>query len=184
MHIEDLSSSAPEGMAEPWEAGPAWAAWVLNKVGMTEEEAVADMSVFKDKARDCIRRSNASGFRDVFKVGDKWQAKVYVGPGDQRGMGSFEQPEDAAKQVLMYLCTGDAPPKPEKQRRKRGEAQPKQPKRPRHSQQASPATPLAELPAQPITPATFASMGMYTAPCFEGADPEAPTVAAIALVTM
>ena len=48
-------------------------------------------------------------------------AKVNVGPSDQRSMGSFEQPEDAAKQVLMYLCTGEPPPKPEKQRRKRGE---------------------------------------------------------------
>ena len=55
--------------------------------------------------------------------------------------------------VLMYLCMGEPPPKPEKQR-KRGECCRPQSKRLRHLQQTSPATPLAELPAQPITPAT------------------------------
>ena len=143
---------------------------------------------FMEDAIKHLKRPNKSGYRDVVKSGDKWQAEVYVGPGNQRSMGSFEQPEDAAKQVLMYLCTGEPPPKPEKHRGGREErvlpASVQATKRLRHLQQASLATPLAELPAQPITPATFASMGVYTAPCFEGADPEVPTVAAIAFVTM
>jgi len=169
---------------EPWEAGEAWRAWLLNKIGMTEEEAVADMPLFYDKAREVIRRSNQSGFRDVFKVGEKWQAKVYVGPNDQRHAGYFATPEAAADEVLKYLCTGKPPPKPERERRKRGEAPRPPAKRQKAAQQASPVTPLAELPAQPITPATLAELGVYTAPCFDGEAPGAPTVVASALDTM
>ena len=101
---------------EPWEAGEAWRAWLLNKIGMTEDEAGADMPLFYDKARDVIRRPNQSGFRDVFKVGEKWQAKVYVGPKDQRHAGYFETREEAADEVLRFLCTGVPPPKPETRR--------------------------------------------------------------------
>jgi len=169
---------------EPWEAGEAWRAWLLNKIGMTEAEAVADKTTFFDKARDVIRRPNQSGFRDVFKVGHKFQAKVYVGPKDQRNAGYFATPEAAADEVLKYLCTGVPPPKPERERRKRGEAPRPPAKRPKVGQQASPATPLAELPAQPITPADLASLGVYTAPCFDGEAPGAPTVVASALDTM
>ena len=169
---------------EPWEAGEAWRAWLLNKIGMTEDEAGADMPLFYDKARDVIRRPNQSGFRDVFKVGEKWQAKVYVGPKDQRHAGYFETREEAADEVLRFLCTGVPPPKSERERRKRGEAPRPPAKRPKARQQASLATPLAELPAQPITPATLAELGVYTAPCFDGEAPGAPTVVASALDTM
>ena len=109
--------ATPAMAREPWEAGEAWRAWLLNKIGMTEEEAVADMPLFYDKAREVIRRSNQSGFRDVFKVGEKWQAKVYVGPKDQRHAGYFATPEAAADEVLKYLCTGVPPPKPEREAR-------------------------------------------------------------------
>ena len=154
-------------MAEPWEAGPAWADWVLIKVGMTEDEAAADLSLFKEKARGYIRRRNKSGFRDVFLVGERWQAKPYVKPGDQRSAGYFDTKEQAADEILAYLCSGVPPPTPKKGRSKRGEGRRPPPKQQKAARQALPATPLAELPAQPITPATFAPLGMYTAPVFD-----------------
>ena len=172
---------------EPWEAGRPWFDWLLGKIGMTNEEAGAmAMPLFYDKhkARDVIRRPNQSGFRDVFKVGHKWQAKPYVGPKDQRHAGYFATPEAAADEVLKYLCTGVPPPKPERERRKRGEAPRPPAKRQKAAQQASPATPLAELPAQPVTPATLAELGVYTAPCYDGEAPGAPTVVTSALDTM
>lgn len=139
-------------MQEPWEAGPPWRAWLLAKMGLPTEQLPSDADAFMEDAIKHLKRPNKSGYRNVVKSGDKCQAKVYVGPGDQRSMSSFEQLEDAAKQVLiMYLCTGEPPPKPEKQRRKRGECCGPQSKRLWHLQQASPATPLAELPAQPIS---------------------------------
>jgi len=186
MHIEDKSHLAPSAPLWPpamaREAGRPWLDWLLGKIGMTNEEAGAmAMPLFYDKARDVIRRPNQSGFRDVFKVGEKWQAKVYVGPKDQRHAGYFGTPEAAADEVLRYLCTGVPPPKPERERRKRGEGPQPPAKRPKARQQA---TPLAELPAQPIMPATLAELGVYTAPCFDGEAPGAPTVVASALDTM
>ena len=105
-------------------------------------------------------------------------------PKDQRHTGYFATPEAAADEVLKYLCTGVPPPKPERERRKRGEAPRPPAKRQKAAQQASPATPLAELPAQPVTPATLAELGVYTAPCYDGEAPGAPTVVTSALDTM
>ena len=114
-----------------------------------------------------IKRPNRSGYRDVIPSGKKWQARVYVGPGDQRHSSSFDTAEQAAKEVLCFLCTGDPPPTPDKKRNKRGEGSQPQPKRPRRPAGLCPATPLSELPAQPITPATWAAFGVYTAPRFD-----------------
>ena len=171
-------------MQEPAEAGDAWRAWLLARLGMTEAEAAADENTFIEKALRVIERPNKSGYRDVFAVGEKWQAKPYVGPKDQRHAGYFEKREEAADEVLRFLCTGVPPPKPERERRKRGDAPQPPAKRPKARQQASPATPLAELPAQPVTPATLAELGVYTAPCYDGEAPGAPTVVASALDTM
>ena len=67
-------------MQEPPEAGEAWRAWVLAKIGMTEAEMAADENTFLEHALRVLDRPNKSGYRDVFPVGDKWQAKVYVRP--------------------------------------------------------------------------------------------------------
>ena len=95
------------------------------------------------------------------------QAKPYVKPKDQRHAGYFDSKEEAADEILAYLCSGVPPPTPKKGRSKRGEGRQPPPKRQRAVWQATPATPLAELPAQPITPATFAGMGVYTAPVLD-----------------
>ena len=105
-------------------------------------------------------------------------------PGDQRSAGYFDTVEKAADEILSYLCTGVPPPTPKKDRKKRGEGRQPPAKRQRAAQQASPATPFSELPSEMPTPDTFAAMGVYTAPCFEGAAPGAPTVAASLLSHM
>ena len=168
-------------MQEPPEAGDAWRARLLAKVGMTEAESVADGRTFIVHALRVLVRPNKSGFRDVFAVGDKWQAKVYVRPKVQRNLDLYVTREEAAVAVLHYRLTGMLPPTPDKNRNKRGEGRRVKPRRQRRPRQPSLATPLAEWPSQPLTPATFAEMGAYTAPCFEGEAPGAPTVAASAL---
>ena len=87
-------------MQEPPEAGEAWRAWVLAKIGMTEAEAVADENTFLKHALRVLDRPNKSGYRDVFPVGDKWQAKVYVRPKVQRNVGLYETKVEAAVGVL------------------------------------------------------------------------------------
>ena len=168
-------------MQEPPEAGEAWRAWVLAKIGMTEAEAVADENTFIKHALRVLDRPNKSGYRDVFPVGDRWQAKVYVRPKVQRNVGLYETKVEAAVAVLHYLLTGMVPPTPDKNRNKRGEGRRPKARRQRQPRQPSLSTPQAELPTQPPTPATLASLGMYTAPCFEGEAPGAPTVTACAL---
>ena len=74
----------------PREAGPAWGAWILEKIGMTLDEAALDPELFFVEALPHIKRYNKSGYRDVFPVGDKWQAKPYIRPKVQRGMGLYE----------------------------------------------------------------------------------------------
>ena len=66
-------------MQEPAEAGDAWRAWLLARLGMTEVEAAADENTFIEHALRVLDRPNKSGYRDVFPVGDKWQAKVREG---------------------------------------------------------------------------------------------------------
>ena len=96
----------------------------------------------------------------------RW-AKPYVRPGVQRSMGMYDTPEEAAVRIILYMCTGLAPPSPNKDRNKRGTGRRPRPERQRAARKASPSTPLAELPAQPPTPATLAAVGVYTAPVFE-----------------
>ena len=93
---------------EPWEVGRPWFDWLLGKFGMTNEEAGADMLLFYERAREVIRRPNKSGFRDVFAVVNKWQAKPYIKPGDQRSAGYFDTKEEAADEIIKYSVHGRA----------------------------------------------------------------------------
>ena len=96
---------------------------------MTMDEAAADEDLFFKKALPFLARPNKSKFRDVFPVGKRWQAKPYIRPGVQRDMGMYGTPEEAAVQVLLYLCTGIALPSPKKKRNKRGTGRQPRPKR-------------------------------------------------------
>ena len=119
-----------------------------------------------------------SGYTYVYKVGKSFQAKPYVRPGVQRHISSHTTAEEAATAIIM-LAYGLRPlrPSPVKDKPKVKDFV----KRQRVKAARGLATPLAALPAQPPTPATFAAMGVYTAPCFEGEAPGAPTVVACGL---
>ena len=80
----------------------AWATW----------ERVVD--VFKDPG-------TKSGYKEVYKVGGKWQAKVYVAPGKQRNLGSFFDPRDAAERIIAYIIGSEPLPPSPKPRNKRGQ---------------------------------------------------------------
>ena len=41
---------------EPWEAGPAWLAWVLDKIGMSEDEAAPRIQMEDASPRRTTRR--------------------------------------------------------------------------------------------------------------------------------
>ena len=84
----------------------------------TGDEAEAAYEAFIDLLRSPNTRS---GFQQVYPFRGKWQAKVYVGPGDQRSLGVFDRPRDAATAVFNWKIDG-SPPLPEpKPRNKRGE---------------------------------------------------------------
>ena len=78
-----------------------------------------------------LAASNASGFFFVFPTASKkWQAKPTV-RGKQRGLGSFDDVEDAARVVLQWaLGLVEDPPSPEKERAHRGAG--KRPRDKRH----------------------------------------------------
>ena len=72
-----------------------------------------------------------SGFKEVYAcLGDKpWQAKVYVGPGRQRHLGSFATELEAAKAIYLWRVSGDKLNSPKKDRNKRGEGRRKRDRR-------------------------------------------------------
>jgi hypothetical protein len=82
----------------------------------TGAETTAILEAMVDLLRDDATRS---GYKEVYAVGGKWQAKVYVGPGKQRNLGSFNHPRDAAGRVLDHILGEPLPPSP-KPRNKRG----------------------------------------------------------------
>lgn len=49
-----------------------------------------------------LNKNNSSGYRGVYKMGKKWQAKVRAGKGRTRSIGIFETPEEAAEALRQY----------------------------------------------------------------------------------
>ena len=80
----------------------------------------AETNAILEAMVDLLRDNTRSGYKEVYAVGGKWQAKVYVGPGKQRNLGLFKQPRDAAERVLQHILGVPPPPSP-KPRNKRGE---------------------------------------------------------------
>ena len=163
-------------MAQAW--SPAWMRRVLGLPELETFEHKPDSFSMAMCYVDMIAAPTKTGYSYVYKVGKRFQAKVYVRPGVQRNLSSRASAEEAAADIIL-LAYGmrPLPPSPVKDKPKICK-----PKRQRvKAQRALPTSPLAELPAQPPTPATFAAMGVYTAPCFEGEAPGAPTVVACGL---
>ena len=70
----------------------------------------AEFDDFDARCIDLLREpANVSGFKEVYAcLGDKpWQAKVYVGPGRQRHLGSFATELEAAKAIYWWRVSGD-----------------------------------------------------------------------------
>ena len=162
-------------MTLPW--SPAWMRKVLGLPELETFEYPPDGPSTAKGYVYLIAGPTKTGYKYVYKVGKRFQAKVYVRPGVQRNLASCESAEAAAAAILL-LAYGiePLPPSPDKNKPKIGVM-----KRQRAKARQDLASPLAALPAQPPTPATFAAMGVYSAPCFEGEAPGAPTVVASAL---
>ena len=108
-------------------AGTWSQAWVYQQLGKpldwwpsSEEEGEAFM---KQAIGLLATEDTKSGYMEVFlnDGGKSWQAKPYIRPGVQRGLGSFPTKERAAEKVLHFkLGNVPVPPTPKK-RRARGE---------------------------------------------------------------
>ena len=152
-------------MAQAW--SPAWMRRVLRLPELDTLEYKPDDFSMALCYVDMIAAPTQTGYSYVYKVGKRFQAKLYVRPGVQRNLSSRASAEEAAADIIL-LAYGmrPLPPSPVKDKPKICK-----PKRQRvKAQRALPTSPLAELPAQPPTPATF-----------EGESPGAPTVAACGL---
>jgi hypothetical protein len=69
-----------------------------------------------------LKENNQSGVKYVYTSGKRFQAKPYIRPGVQRGLGTFDTAREAAEHILR-VCYEDEPlpPTPTKDRAKRGE---------------------------------------------------------------
>ena len=85
-----------------------------------------------------------SGYKYVYKSGERWQAKPYVKPGVQRGLGTFDTKEEAAEEILSLAYEGLPLPPTPKPRGKRGAGrQPRvRTKRPRAARVSGSLAPL------------------------------------------
>ena len=107
----------------------AWSqAWVYEQLGKpldwwpsSEEEGKAFM---KQAIGLLATEDTKSGYMEVFlnDGGKSWQAKPYIRPGVQRGLGSFPTKERAAEEILLFKIGHVPPPPTPKKRRRRGEA--------------------------------------------------------------
>jgi hypothetical protein len=71
-----------------------------NFVPPTEAEA---MQVW-ERCVDLLRAPTRSGYKEVHESATKgkWQAKPYVGPKDQRNLGTFDTAREAAAAILAF----------------------------------------------------------------------------------
>lgn len=95
-----------------------------DKLGITEDLQSMDSESFQKLALEGLKTGNATGYHHVRKVENSkknpFQAMAYVGPKNQRHLGSFGTVEEAAMAVVYFLLDiTDCPPTP-KERRKRG----------------------------------------------------------------
>ena len=69
-----------------------------------------------------LKENNQSGVKYVYPSGKGFQAKPYIRPGVQRGLGTYKLAREAAERILRVCYEGDPlPPTPTKDRAKRNE---------------------------------------------------------------
>ena len=59
----------------------------------------------KNRENSKLNKNSSSGFRGVYKMGKKWQAKVWAGVGKTRSIGVFDTPEEAAAAIERHFRT-------------------------------------------------------------------------------
>ena len=73
----------------------------------SEEEAEAQFNLLLDPEKGPELLKTKTGYRMVQLTAAKtpaWQAKVYLGPGKQRGLGSFPTAKEAAQTVCLFVA--------------------------------------------------------------------------------
>ena len=97
-------------------------AWLLAQLGLPEPQTAEDITNIAHAALGLLRSDDkASKFKYVEKSGQRWAARPYIGPKKQRHLGSFDTPEEAAEEIISFLCSQRPLPPSPKQRNKRGE---------------------------------------------------------------
>ena len=100
----------------------AWsAAWMREHLGLPDPETTGTVEELKELGLAALAEPTISGCKYVYKSGGRWQAKPYVKPGVQRGLGSFDTKEEAAEAILSLAYEGLPLPPTPKARGKRGE---------------------------------------------------------------
>jgi hypothetical protein len=100
---------------------------LLAKLGVKDvKDVLLDCEVFEERALEALKTDNLAGYHHVRPVKNSklnpFQAMAYVGPKDQRGLGSFPTAREAAGAVLRFMIgLTPSPPTPgKKDRNKRG----------------------------------------------------------------
>ena len=100
---------------------------LLAKLGVKDvDDVLLDFEVFEERALEALKTDNLAGYHHVRPVKNSrlnpFQAMAYVGPKDQRGLGSFPTAREAACVVLHFMLgRTPSPPTPgKKDRNKRG----------------------------------------------------------------
>lgn len=100
---------------------------LLDRLGVAKPPSTMEPydAMMERGIQEILKNGNKSGYRDVYPGASKkhpWQAKPYIRPGVQRNLGSFPTPQDAAKEVLLWMYGAlSTPPTPTKDRNKRNE---------------------------------------------------------------
>ena len=90
-------------MAQAW--SPAWMRRVLGLPELETFEYPPDCrSCMAECYIDMIAGPTQTGYRYVYKVGKRFQAKPYVRPGVQRSLASCQSAEEAAAEIVLLRC--------------------------------------------------------------------------------
>ena len=103
--------------------GRCWSPeWMRQHFGLPPSDTVVDEATVLEESLAKLKEPTKSGFKYIYKSGERFQSKPYIRPGVQRSLGNFTSAEDAAIAILrLCYCGIPLPPSPKKDRAKRGE---------------------------------------------------------------
>jgi hypothetical protein len=100
---------------------------ILRRLGLPPDmpcPPYAEAEAIWERALDLLRKpENKSGYQEIYRVRNKWQAKPYTDAGEQVNLGSFDTPEHAAIELLNFHMSGEPLLPKGAPRRKRGTAE-------------------------------------------------------------